>query len=263
MKSDRIDRAERLVKELNWARDAKNRRLYKILKTWIFSHPARGRFASSLKKQRILDILLRELNSDYRIFDCPSGSGKDFEILKQISSNVSIVGIDISEERLHVSRLRNNTIPVCCADILKLPVKEEVFDCVFCKDFLHHVLEDGFDGYLQEFKRVLKPHGILIIVELNILYFTNWIFLPLRKLFYNAIGYDITGQVPHERAFLPSKLIKALKRVGYSEIKIEACEYVHNRFYLPISRLVSVATRFLQRTWLKRFAISIIYIVKR
>jgi SAM-dependent methyltransferase len=49
------------------------------------------------------------------------------------------------------------------ADIRSLPYKWSVFDRVFCISTLEHMDRDGRIMALREFKRVLKPDGLLLI----------------------------------------------------------------------------------------------------
>ena len=87
------------------------------------------------------------------------------------------------------------------------------FDVVICPQFLHHVHTLGFNPYLKEFYRVLRPGGILAIQEPSILYPIVWIMSVLRSI----IG-NVTNLVEDECPIFPNKLTKNLKQIGFQNM---------------------------------------------
>ncbi len=174
------------------------------------------------------------------------------------------MGIDISREALTLLQTRFCGVPMICGDILTMPFKDETFDLIICDLFLHHVVDEGFDKYITEFKRLLRRGGLLLIQEPSILFPLTWVTLLLRRLFYFVTGQEVMGHVHHERPFVPLSLVKTLEQAGFSEINVEASSFVHNRFPLFLGKITALMQKFLFRVpILKYFAWNVIYVGKK
>jgi len=145
-----------------------------------------------------------------------------------------------------------------------MPFKDETFVLIISNLFLHHVVDEGLDKYIAEFKRVLRQGGYLVIQEPSILFPLAWITLSLRRLFYFATGKEVRGHLHHEKPFFPLSLIKVLKQTGFSEIDVEASSFVHNRFPLFVGKIIATMQKYLYRApILKYFAWNVIYVAKK
>lgn len=96
------------------------------------------------------------------VLDAACGEGYGSAILAREARRV--VGIDLEEEAIRHARgrygdLRNVAFEV--ADCTRLPFEDQSFDRVVSFETLEH-LEDQ-DGMLSEFRRVLRPPGLLIL----------------------------------------------------------------------------------------------------
>ena len=87
------------------------------------------------------------------ILDVGCGSSK---ILESIPCGV---GVDILQRKLRYRRALGNDL--ACASLFSLPFRSKSFDQVICSQVIEHVPRD--EVYLNEFHRVLKPGGILIL----------------------------------------------------------------------------------------------------
>ena len=72
----------------------------------------------------------------------------------------SSIGLDMVPERV---RLALEHGPAMVASGLEVPVAAETFDVVYVQHVLHHI--GGVEDALREIRRVLKPDGILFLVE--------------------------------------------------------------------------------------------------
>ena len=100
-----------------------------------------------------------------RILDVGSGAGQIIRHLLQTARpDAQIVGFDLSFEMLKRARERMGTDRpfFVAADMMKLPFRDESFDCITCGYVLEHI-PDPLPG-LSEFSRVLKPGGTVLLL---------------------------------------------------------------------------------------------------
>jgi ubiquinone/menaquinone biosynthesis C-methylase UbiE len=112
-------------------------------------------------------ITLAELEAGMRVLDVATGPGIIARRVGQlVGLSGSVLGVDIAEAALEQARqkaaaegLLQVTFEV--ADAENLPYESEGFDRVFCSLGLMHFPDA--EKALQEFKRVLKPGGKLVV----------------------------------------------------------------------------------------------------
>ena len=159
-----------------------------------------------------------------KILDVGCGTECDF-IPFWILNNNSVVAVDLSPETIKTNQLLLNKLglqaKLICADIENLVLKEK-FDVIHIRGVLHHL--SSIPLVLKKLRKMLKPHGILIITESNYLYPIRWLIQThrlekiniFRKL---ALKY---GLDPNEKARLPWYYTNELKNVGF---KIKKTDY--------------------------------------
>ena len=103
-----------------------------------------------------------------RFLDVGSGAGQIIRhLLKTGRSDAEIVGFDLSSEMLKRARDRMNSPrpTYVAADMMRLPFRDESFDCITCGFVLEHLPEPSLG--LSEFSRVLEPGGtaLLLVTE--------------------------------------------------------------------------------------------------
>jgi ubiquinone/menaquinone biosynthesis C-methylase UbiE len=105
-----------------------------------------------------------------------------------------------------------------------MPFESNCFDVAVATLFFHHVADEGFQEYLQEYKRVLRPGGVLITMEQSMFHPLFAVTRPMMRL----IG-NITGQVEHEHPISINKLASSCKAIGFARTETFACSFGHNR----------------------------------
>lgn len=110
-------------------------------------------------------ILRNEEFSDPKLLDVGCGVGEFDNILTR--SNYNITGVDISNKSLDVARKLNPNVVYIEYDGLKLPFNDCEFDIAISICVMHHVNPDEWQNFIDEIYRVLKPGGIILIVEHN------------------------------------------------------------------------------------------------
>jgi SAM-dependent methyltransferase len=102
-----------------------------------------------------------------QVLDIATGPGGFIGVLKQfLKSYDQITGIDVRQDLLDKARQAHpeENIVFKRMDAARMSYPEAHFDLVCCAFSLHHLVEIG--AVLSELKRVLKPDGVVIFVEM-------------------------------------------------------------------------------------------------
>jgi ubiquinone/menaquinone biosynthesis C-methylase UbiE len=129
--------------------------------------PSTGeRLVTSVSSYVAIDHLHRyalaaQLAKNKDVLDIASGEGYGSNLLSKISK--SVIGVDISSEAvLHAKeKYANANLEFRQGSANKIPLQDCSVDMVVSFETIEH--HDLHDEMLQEFKRVLRPHGIVII----------------------------------------------------------------------------------------------------
>lgn len=168
-----------------------------------------------------------------RLLLAPCGGGGDVEFLGTFAEEIH--GIDLSP--VAVARCPPS-IKVKVGDILDSGYAGESFDLVASTLFFHHLGKVGFDPFLEEFRRVMKKGGGIVILEPSLWYPLNLVTRPLKKLFGNPFG-----EVEDEGPFSPHLLLRALRRTGFVNVTMRPASFSHCAFYTPVAKAVNRITR--------------------
>jgi len=125
-----------------------------------------------LSKERGVEIA--EIKRDSIVLEVGFGTGQIvIKSAMQVGNDGMVFGIDVSPKMLEKTRKRvkkhrlNRRVDLQLGDARKLPYKKEVFDVVFNSYMLDLIDTPEISKVLMEFKRVLKPGGRLILVNLS------------------------------------------------------------------------------------------------
>ena len=94
-----------------------------------------------------------------RVLDAASGEGYGTAMLA--AAGADVVGVEIDAETVAAARLRYPGVEFVEGDVGKLPFPDHHFDVITSFETLEHIPEP--QTCLEEFRRVLKPGGVLII----------------------------------------------------------------------------------------------------
>ena len=106
----------------------------------------------------LIDGLLEDLGEEARVLDIGCGDGA-----RTLANLPEGVGIDISRRGLELARENVPSAPLVQGDMAKLPFKDASFDGVTAYHSVFHVPRDEHRGVYEEFARVLRGGGCLLM----------------------------------------------------------------------------------------------------
>lgn len=115
---------------------------------------------------RAIDALLGDVPADALHVDVPAGTGRFFFYLRDQGRRHRMVGLDISGGMLAACRRtsaeRGDDVVVARADAFRLPLADESVDLLTSLRMFHLFPNERWPAMLAEWRRVLRPGGILI-----------------------------------------------------------------------------------------------------
>jgi SAM-dependent methyltransferase len=190
-----------------------------------FASRERHWLCGSLEKIRFYGSLARRMRSapcfgKAQALVAPIGSGLEVGYLDALCE--SIHGIDISAAAL--SKCPRHVV-TRQADIRTSGYPSDTFDLVVCPLFLHHVHKVGFDPYVREFFRILRPGGLLAVQEPSRFFPPGALMRSLR-----AVLGNVTGLVPDEKPVNPLAVTRSLRRAGFTRVRTVGLSISHIRY---------------------------------
>lgn len=190
-----------------------------------------------------------------RLLIAPCGIGGDYKYLKQFGEE--IYGIDIAPM---ATKQCPHKMIVKTADILESGYPDAYFDIIASPLFFHHYsINVGFNPFLKEFFRILKPEGVLIILDFSIYYPILSITRLVKKVFKNPYG-----EVDDEEPFRPKFMIQALRRNGFVNLHQQGATFNHCLFFIPLQKIINRITEpFLNKWPFKLFAWMVLFLAEK
>ncbi len=130
-----------------------------------------------------LDSLIENRRASYPVIvDVGCGFGRSFKMLSDRFRPARMVGIDVDPNMLasasRETRRHGLAVEFKSASSSALPLADQSVDMIFCHQTFHHLVDQH--RALGEFRRVLKPDGLLLFGESTRKYIHSWI---IRLLF--------------------------------------------------------------------------------
>jgi Methylase involved in ubiquinone/menaquinone biosynthesis len=125
--------------------------------------------------------------------DVGCGWGRSFKLLHERFKSSRMVGIDTDPHMLEASEAEIRRYGLS-ADLLlssaaRIPLSDASTDLILCHQTFHHLVYQ--EAALQEFFRVLKPGGVLLMAESTRRYIHSWI---IRLLFHHDMDVQRTAE---------------------------------------------------------------------
>lgn len=141
------------------------------------------------------------------VLDVGCNTSRGGKILKELNKSLEIIGLDCVANRLERIPTKIYTRTMCSYST-DISSQDSSFDVVVAGEFIEHLYPMDVTITLQEFYRVLRADGRLLLTTPNPRY--------LRLL---LTGKSVLGGA-HVSQHYPQDLRKALETVGFKNIKI-------------------------------------------
>lgn len=119
--------------------------------------------------QPFLEELIATVPDNARVLDAGCGGG--LPILARLAERFPTVGVDVSVAQLRIARGNAPAARLVCQDMRTLAFPAGSFDAIVCTYALFHVPRDDHTRVLENFARMLRPRGHLLVS----LGFTDWV----------------------------------------------------------------------------------------
>lgn len=212
MNRDRNSAEGRLAREIeHHRRIAENAEF-----VWNWESPSGRRRA---ERRADLFVDLGGLRPGCRALELGCGTGVFLE--KTARSGATIHGLDLSDELLAKARARlptSSEITLDQGNAEQMPYPAAEFDTVYGSSVLHHL---DLDAALREIHRVLKPGGRMVFAEPNILN------PQVALMFHLNLTKEYFGVSPDEMAFSRFRARSAMRRAGFTDIRVTPVDFLH------------------------------------
>jgi demethylmenaquinone methyltransferase/2-methoxy-6-polyprenyl-1,4-benzoquinol methylase len=201
------------------------------------------------KRWRRITVELMDLDRDVVVADIATGTADvAIEIMKQSKKKLHVVGVDFTQEMLTLAtektrmKKASTSFDFVNAPAESLPLKDDTFDYCTIAFGIRNVIDR--DMGLREMARVLKPGGMVVILEFSrprnplfnavySKYFLN--ILPIvGGLFSKKSAYkylpDSVGKFPRDEEFM-----EMMRRAGFSDVKVKPLTFGIASIYTGIS----------------------------
>lgn len=118
----------------------------------------------SKEEREALSSLLDFLSPDSRVLDAGCGGGEP--VLRRLTGQPQqTIGLDFSAEQLEIATSNAPEAGLVCGDMTRIPLTEGCVDAILAYHSLIHIPSDEHQTVIDEFARVLRPGGRLLVSE--------------------------------------------------------------------------------------------------
>ncbi len=169
---------------------------------------------------KIKELFEKHIDGESIVLDAGCGWGRFIlRLRRQCRKSFEMVGVDIDDLPLKYSRGISETFNVVKSEVEQLPFKESAFDVILCSGVIHEIKTvSARKTTLKEFHRVLKPGGLLCIMDA---FSTNLVTDVLTRML-----RQITSKI--EWFFLKTTMEKILEKNGF--VNVESFEVERRAF---------------------------------
>lgn len=126
-------------------------------------------YFAEYKAQKLKKWFPDQVQQSIKILDFGCGDGLMTHYVSQLFTKAQIYGIDPSLKSIETAQrlFPSLTFFVNHEQHVNLNFEDNTFDLIYAAGVFHHIPFDKHHQYIQELCRILKPHGFLVVFELN------------------------------------------------------------------------------------------------
>lgn len=162
-------------------------------------------------------------NENEKILDmCCGTGGATFYISEKAGETCEITGVDISTGQLKRAYKRSYCCPTKSieGDVEHTVFQDDTFDKVFITHAIHEMVRKSRLATLSEAKRVLKPHGQVVVLEIDD---PHEIWVKLLFGFWAMYWLPGNFETKTRRDMFRHGLDSELKEIGFSDVQKYSC----------------------------------------
>jgi SAM-dependent methyltransferase len=106
--------------------------------------------------RRFFEVVNRMMPAASVVIDAGCGEGYGVREIQQQRGDMRFYGVDLSAQALHKSRQISAEMPVCVADVTRLPFADKCADVVLSLEVLEHLPDPA--AAITEYKRVSRRY---------------------------------------------------------------------------------------------------------
>ncbi|MFX1298714.1 MAG: class I SAM-dependent methyltransferase [Promethearchaeota archaeon] len=197
------------------------------------------------KKLRLMIFNMQKFYNNDKILDLCCGTGAmSFLIAEMVRGDVKILGVDLSDGQLREATKKNKykNVKFMKMNALKLNFEDNYFTKVIISLALHEMPREVRYAVLKEVKRVLKPNGLVTIIEHNEPSRTFW-----RIQYLGYIGYwlPFSPEAETSKDLVRHGLVRELIESGFEIYRYKkVSEGLKHFFQIAIAKKVKIYLNF-------------------
>lgn len=153
----------------------------------------------------LLDFV--EISPEVIILDLACGTGELMRLILEKNPTQNITGIDLSPAMLNIAKAKLKKYPqarLVNTSVKKLSFENQFFDLVVCANAFHYF--DCPQLVLAEIKRLLKPHGKVIILD----WCRDYWFLKICDRIFKI------SDLAYQGCYTQTELVQLLRKAGFN-----------------------------------------------
>ena len=134
---------------------------------------------SSDTENKILQLITNPCNKT--LLDFGAGYGRYLDMFLKYFEKKNLYGIEIDNDCIRILKTKGYNVSQALYDDPVLPFDNEYFDYIFSSNVLEHIPYNSYRIYLNEFYRILKSSGRLLIGAPN---------YPIKRIYDIMMAYQ-------------------------------------------------------------------------
>lgn len=171
------------------------------------------------QEAKYFDLLKSKLESSFKtvLLDAGCGWGRQLIGYRKRGLKGEFVAFDIDKDSVRLGKTLDRSVHFLVADIQRMPFKSSSFDVVLCVAVINFVRRKGAYKVIKEFKRVLKPRGLL---HLYGFFTTSHILTSVLNILTNIL-MKISPEEDNFSFYTLNRIQKLFFENGFTDVKME------------------------------------------
>jgi SAM-dependent methyltransferase len=172
-------------------------------------------FFTQVKAEYLSELFERKFDRDSRIevLDIGCGNGTIHPMLLERNPGIRLCGVDVASTFIENARETNPQVQYEIYDGGRMPYSDARFDVAFTICVMHHVPPIKWPAFLDEMRRVVRPGGLISIIEHNPLN-------PLTRRLVDTCPFDQNAVL-----LRPSKLGALVRQAGFTNVGTQFIQF--------------------------------------